>query len=75
MFTTRFAAGRAMFISWMFSNRALGGQWAQRAARRAGGYGRPGATPEITGRGRVWNDRTVDWLQPGSKGAGTINRT
>jgi hypothetical protein len=34
---TLFITERAIFIHWMFSNNVLGGQWAQRATRRAGG--------------------------------------
>jgi hypothetical protein len=40
MVQTRFATYRAMFIQWIFSSRALGEQWEQRATRRTGSNGR-----------------------------------
>jgi hypothetical protein len=73
---TRFTTGRAMFIHWMFSNRALGdsgrtgqqggqavmgGKWQTRLLQAGGGYGTIGQQAER--------------LQPGSKGAGSIKHT
>jgi hypothetical protein len=56
MVQTRFATGRAMFIHWMFSSRALGEQWVQRGTRRAGavmgGKGHPGNYRLGAGMGR-----------------------
>ncbi len=71
MVSTHFATGRAMFVHWMFSNRALGEQWVQRATKRADGNGRQVASRKLEA-GRVVDDRT-ERLQPGRKGAGTID--
>ncbi len=66
---TRFATGRAMFINWMFSNRALGEQWVHRATRRAGGNGRQMASRKIQeGGGYGTIGQQTERLNPGSKG-------
>jgi hypothetical protein len=57
---TRFVTESALFIHLMFSTRVLGGQWAQRATRRAGGVTGGKGHPEITDMGRVWDKRIAD---------------
>jgi hypothetical protein len=65
MVQTRFATGRAMFIQWMFSNRALGEQWVQRATRRAGSNGRQVASRKLqAGGGYGTIGQQTDRLQP-----------
>jgi hypothetical protein len=69
MVQTRFATGRAMFIHWMFSNRALGEQWVQRAKRMAGGNGRQVASRKLRGQG-VGMGRLDSRLKGYSRAAG-----
>jgi len=72
MVQTRFATGRARFIQRMFSSRALGEQWVQRATRRAGGNGSQVASRKLrAGGGYGTIGQQTERLQPGSKGAGT----
>jgi hypothetical protein len=40
-----------MFIQWMFSSKALGEKWVQRAIRRAGGNGRQVASRNLQAGG------------------------
>jgi hypothetical protein len=71
---TRFATGRAMFIHWMFSNRALGEQLVHRATRMAGGNGRQVASRKLqAGGGYGTIGQQTERLQPGSKGRALLN--
>ncbi len=70
---TRFATGRAMFVYWMFSNRALGEHW---VTRRACGNGRQAASRKLqAGGGYGTIGQHTERLQPGIKGRAFINHT